>query len=247
MVAELSWAACLESLRQISSTGIDPVVVGGQAINFWMVYFARGAPQTPALVLSKDLDLVGSADDARKAAQALGLQFKPINARKAAIRLNAVLLSEDNSLRIDFLPGSPPNKDNEVQEAAVALPTKWGSVRVMHPLHCLRSRVYNVLEAHVDGEKKYDNERGLTQMRASHEILNAFLEELVETEKGPRKVLKIQEALFEFALSDLGLRIWHAKQFDVFTPVAPRPALGESFSTKRYPQMIEQLRAARQV
>ncbi len=166
VVAELSWDTCLESLRRIGRTGIDPVVVGGQAINFWMVYFARGELEAADLILSKDLDLVGSTDDARKAARALGLQFKPINARKAAVRLNAVLLSEDDSLRIDFLPGSPPNTDSEVQEAAVSLPTKWGSVRVMHPLHCLRSRVYNVLEAHVDGEKKYDNERGLAQVQS---------------------------------------------------------------------------------
>jgi hypothetical protein len=247
VVNALSWLDCDAFVHQIREAGLDPVVVGGQALNAWIDYFAESLGSQLLAVASKDLDLVGSTDDARKAAQALGLQFKPINARKAAIRLNAVLLSEDSSLRIDFLPGSPPNADNEVQEAAVSLPTKWGSVRVMHPLHCLRSRVYNVLEAHVDGEKKYDNERGLTQMRASREILECFLAELIETEKGPRKVLKIQEALFEFALSERGLRVWHAKQFDVFTPVSPRPALGEAFGTKRYPQMVEQLTAARQV
>lgn len=81
---------------------------------------------------------------------------------------------------------------------------------------------------------------------ASREILEAFLSELIETEKGPRKVLKIQEALFDFANSDLGLRIWHSKSFDVFTPVSARSALGEAFCTKRYPQMVEQLRTARQ-
>jgi hypothetical protein len=84
-------------------------------------------------------------------------------------------------------------------------------------------------------------------MRGAREILEAFLDELVETEKGPRKILKIQEVLLEFALSDLGLRIWHSRQFDVFTPVIARPELGEAFRTKRYPQMVEQLRAARRV
>lgn len=164
VVIGLSWLDCDESVRQIRQAGIDPVVVGGQALNAWIDYFGESFASRLRAVTSKDLDLVGSADDARIAARALGLQFKPVNARKAAIRLNAVLLSEDNSLRIDFLPGSPPNTDSEVQEAAVSLPTNWGSVRVMHPLHCLRSRVYNVLEARIDGEKKYDNERGLAQM-----------------------------------------------------------------------------------
>jgi hypothetical protein len=62
--------------------------------------------------------------------------------------------------------------------------------------------------------------------------LEAFSDELVETERGPRKVHKIQEVFLEFALLDLGLRIWHSKQFDVFTPVIARPALGEAFRPK---------------
>lgn len=243
-MSELDWERIDAHLRTLSEAGLHPVVVGGQALNAWSDYFsARGRNVDP--IASKDIDLVGSTSDARKAAQVLGIRFTAISARKAAVRLNAVLLSEDKSLRIDFMPGSAPNADAEIQEAAVPLPTKWGSVRVMHPLHCLRSRVYNVLEAHIGGEKKYDNERGLAQMRASREILELFLHELVATERGPRKVLKIQEALFEFALSDLGVRIWHAKTFDVFTPARPLPELGEAFAQKRYPQMLAQLNAAR--
>lgn len=246
MVSELDWQRVDDYLKTLCEAGLHPVVVGGQALNAWSDYFtARGRNVDP--IASKDLDLVGSTGDARKAASALGLSFKPIDARKAAVRLNAVLLSEDKSLRIDFMPGSEPNADAEIQEAAVPLPTKWGSVRVMHPLHCLRSRVYNVLEAHIGGEKKYDNERGLAQMQVSREILELFLQELVATKLGPRKVLKIQEALFQFALSNLGLRIWHAKTFDVFTPAQPRPELGEAFAQKRYPQMLVQLEAARSV
>ena len=44
-----------------------------------MVYFARGEPQ---LALSKALDLVASADDARKAARALGLHSNPSTRKK---------------------------------------------------------------------------------------------------------------------------------------------------------------------
>lgn len=71
MVSELQWEGVDVHLRTLSEAGLRPVVVGGQALNAWSDYFsARGRNVDP--IASKDLDLVGSTSDARKAAQILG-------------------------------------------------------------------------------------------------------------------------------------------------------------------------------
>jgi hypothetical protein len=107
----------------------------------------------------------------------------------------------------------------------------------MHPLHCLKTRVYNVLEIWHDGKRKYANDHGRAQMHAATVIFRRFARELAVQEEGPRKVLKIYESLFEFALDSTGKKLWAQERVNLIDCIEPLQELPEMFRTVRHPQM----------
>jgi hypothetical protein len=240
----LGWTDCDHYFKRLDAAGVRPVLVGGQAINVWAHYFGIDAtrPEFSPLA-SKDIDVLGDEALARTCAIVLNGSFRPAVPR-TTVPLSAVVLVNEPDvapLRLDFQTDSSPNSGDIIASAAVPIPTNWGSVRVMHPLHCLQTRVHNVLDIYLDGAKKYDTPHGLAQLRASIEIMNCFIVELVQSKDGTRKVLNNYESLFHFACSALGLRIWASKGIDVFESVRPLQQLPVAFSEQRLPQMKEQL------
>lgn len=112
---------------------------------------------------------------------------------------------------------------------------------MMHPLHCLKTRVHNVLEIWHRGQKKYANPHGRAQMRAAMVVFRQFAQELAQQVNGPRKVLKSYEGLFEFASSGAGGKLWVQERVNLIECIEPLAGLPEAFRTIRYYQMREAL------
>jgi hypothetical protein len=141
----LSWTDCDRYFQRLHEAGVHPIVVGGQAVNLWAHYFGIDVarPEFSPLA-SKDIDVLGEESLAHACAVALDGSFRPVSSARTAVPFCAVVLvSEPNvsPLRLDFQTASSPNSAEAIIAAAVPLPTDWGSVHVMHPMHCLQSRV----------------------------------------------------------------------------------------------------------
>lgn len=236
---DFTWNDCETVFRELHAQGIDPIVVGGQAVNLWLDYYGADIQALAAPVASKDLDVIGDQDLAQRCSDVLHARYIPINRTKSAVPMNAIvsLGDDEHALKIDFQDGSEPNTIDELQAAAVRLPTAWGTVCVMHPLHCLKTRVHNVLEIWHKGEKKYANDHGRAQMRAAMVIFRHFAQELAGKDGGPRKVIKNYESLFEFALEGAGEKLWFKERVNLIDCIEPHQELPEMFRTVRYPQM----------
>ena len=233
------WEDCDPVFRQLFLQGLRPIVVGGQAVNLWVDHYSRSYSEFSAPVASKDIDVIGDLALAQRCAQVLKGCCKAVDRTKSAVTMSAVVMlgEDENALRIDFQDGSAPNDLDEIERDAIPLPTQWGEVKVMHPLHCLKTRVFNVLEIWHKSEKKYDNARGLAQLRASIDVVRYFARDRLQAPGGTRKVLNLYEEIFKFSRSSLGEKLWQAKQIDVFSCVEPHDALPERFRIVRYAQM----------
>lgn len=235
----LRWSECESLFKKLHARNLHPVLVGGQAVNFWADYLSAAGPGFGAPIASKDIDVLGGADLAEECANALEGRCKRINGREAAVNFTAVLMADvaGGSAQIDFQNGSEPNSAEELERDALEIQLAWGAVRVMHPLHCLRSRVHNVLKIYCpDGRKKYDNPHGLKQLLTSIDVMGAFSRYLLG-KRDPRVVLRNYEEVFKFARSKLGTGIWESKHINVFSCVVPWIGLPEKFYEKRYPEM----------
>jgi hypothetical protein len=106
---------------------------------------------------------------------------------------------------------------------------------VMHPVHCLQSRVYDIL---VLGE---NTEHARRQLRASVICARQFILTLADTGH-VRDALKLNERIFQFVMNNLhGRRIHSVAGVDPFDAVATSHALPEAFRVTRYPQMCSAL------
>jgi hypothetical protein len=235
-----TWSDCDPIFRRLYEEELRPIIVGGQAVNLWVDYYhpSLGAGRAP--IASKDIDVLSEGDLAQRCARALNARYRPVNRSREATPMSAIVVlgENDDALRIDFLDCSEPNPVEHLLRDAVRLPTAWGEVSVMHPLHCMKSRIYNVMEIWQGGVKKYDTVHGLAQMKAAMDVVKLFARERLNAEGGVRKVLKIYEEIFEFGLSPLGQKLWDAKGVDVMSCVEPLPELPTEFLSKRYPQML---------
>jgi hypothetical protein len=108
----------------------------------------------------------------------------------------------------------------------------------MHPLHCLVSRVENVVQA----PKKYDTEHGIAQLDAAIVCEREFILRLVAAENMSAAVEQAKQ-VYEFCLERSCVKLWARKKIDVFSAI-PEAGLPAKFY-KRQPRMLQELNRAR--
>jgi hypothetical protein len=246
MEEALRYADARAVLEQLGTLGQELVLVGGQAVNFWAEsYQARSAElQIEAPFTSKDIDSCGSAQQAEECAQRLHGRCQVFGPDHLT-RRHAVVAYVDASQRersVDFLRSPFGVEGDEVRALSIVVQVATAAPllsRVMHPVHVLESRVWNVSEL-----PDYRNDKGLKQLRASVVCAREFGRDLLDAGR-LRDVLRLNERIFSFALRDPGLDVWVRDGVSVADAMVRDPRLPEAFARVRWPQMQNELEARR--
>lgn len=164
--------------RVLEGASDDVVLVGGQALAFWMDRF--GVAQPPDLpAVSRDVDFFtrdpANAAPLRQFAQAIHGQVEvlPPEAISALIGSAIAPAGDDAVYNVDLLHALVGLQREEVERNAVVatLPGVEQALKVMHPLHVLQSRNANLHTL----EQKQDA-IGQLQLRLAIEVARRFLE-----------------------------------------------------------------------
>lgn len=187
-------------------------IVGGQALNLWAERYAAGRPELIQFgpFTSKDLDYYGHRAAAEKLAVALGgeLRVPPPDDHTPN---SAVVSAEIDGRRveIDFLTDVIGVKANALEREAVELvvPVRGEAVEelvipIMHPLHCLQSRVGNIV-----GLGRGDDV-ALRQLAAAPIVVAAYIDEMLGL-GDVKEATATLRGLFEYLRSDLRGRSCH--------------------------------------
>jgi hypothetical protein len=177
-------------------------IVGGQALNIWAERYAASNDRLAAYgpFTSKDLDYFGYKEAAMKLASELGgtLRLPKAGDHSPSVAVVEAQIGEDwvevdfinNVIGVDSGPLERwatelliPSRINGAQ-ATLALP-------VMHPLHCLQSRIANV---HTLGRQ---TPLALDQMHAAPHILQSYIDDMLEL-GDHREASKTLNALFKY-------------------------------------------------
>lgn len=133
-------------LQQLGDLTSKIVLVGGQALAFWANHYAdRIRPTGP--VNSKDIDFCGFTDAVEIAAERLGGTFQIPEPFSNTPNTGLVAFKDrrGQERRMDFLGDVYGLDSKEVIEWAieVEVPVVGGDIafKVMHPFHCLKSRI----------------------------------------------------------------------------------------------------------
>lgn len=221
------------------------VLVGGQALAFWVAQYAdRFSPPGP--INSKDIDFCGSQADVKTAAARLGgtYQVPEPFAHTPNTGIVQFVDSSGHDRRIDFLdaPYGLDYVNVAKRSVEVHVPLREGSVtfRVMHPIHCLQSRISNI-----GGLPDYRTAHGLNQARASVSCAREFIRDVLDHE-GPRAAGRLNEDVYRFAWGNLHARnVFRDYGIDAFEAVLVDQRLSPDFLAKRYPDMQRRLERRR--
>jgi hypothetical protein len=251
----------LALLARIGDAAERAVLVGGQAVNVWSeLYLSQGRadeliPDAP--FVSKDVDFCAT----RATVQIFAARLPSGSARFATLddatpQLGLVQFTDDagHLRQLDFLNAPFGMESKAITRASVPLdvldeqgrPTGH-RFRVMHPVHCLESRVHNV----VGLADAYDTAHGRRQLRAAVVCAREAMRDILDTpgsdEFDPvRAVLDLNERLFHLCIRDRHGRVVHAQTgIDPLEAVLADPRLGDRFLTVRLPQEKRRVAALR--
>jgi hypothetical protein len=250
--ARLSYADIKPVLARLGDLTEDIVLVGGQAVSFWVdVYSGRDSALARLVPLaSKDIDFCGDVRAVRICAERLAGRPRLPSMDDHTPNTGVVTFVDARGVErtIDFIDQPHGLRAKDVYRTALPIrvldhagkPTEV-SFRVMHPLHVMESRVHNCV-----GLPGYRTDHALKQLRASVVCAREFIRDMLGSDRA-RVALKLNERIFAFCLDDRDGREVHSKfGVDPFEAVvADDDHLPARFRETRYPQMQRELGARR--
>jgi hypothetical protein len=234
---------------------LDCVVIGGQAVNIWCEYYARGdyvpAAQWDELkpFTSLDLDVLGSSVEAEEAGAELHASrveiADPFAKSDSPICGFVEAAVGGRELGIHFLHRIAGVGRDEVERTAVSIEAGGSNVRVMHPLLCLEGRVEMLLRR--IGEAGHQDQ---LHLRRGILVVRALLAEQLARE-GAKRFLSGVERVFRLARSYDGLLLAQkcGVKLEEAIPIEVARAHSDEglarFCDKRWPQMLDILESKR--
>lgn len=211
-------------LRVLARAEDDVVLVGGQALAFWMDHYdVRQPGDLPAI--SRDVDFFtrsaansGPLDRFADAINGRAYKEKP-ESLTALIGSAVAPAADDRVYNVDLLHTVFGFTREQVDSNAVpvAIPGTGKSIRVMHPLHVLQSR-----NANLHGLAEKQDELGRLQFRLAIEVARKFLEERLDqighaggtSRKSEREALNLVGAVIDYSTQDAAKR--NAERYGIF-------------------------------
>ena len=256
MTDDLSFPDVVPLLRRLE--GVQLVVIGGQAVNFWASRYVDRAAELRdhAPFTSKDVDFCGTRVSVEESAQRLGgeaLLPEPFDATPNA---GIVIYRDDGgtkrTLDVVFSPLGLAWDDVWKHSLQVQVPDDVGHVafRVLHPYWTMVSRVCNV-------RVLPPTPRGVRQLHASVICLREFLRELLDQGDEAsdhagndaafvRAVLKLNKRIFRFATHHRhGRDIYADAGVEPFDAVITDPRLPSAHNEENYPRMADAIKRLR--
>lgn len=228
-------------LRICSPEGL---LVGGQALAFWVDWLNVPRPAALASSITSDADFLGNSQLAHRLGRGLGWKVWVPSLDDATPQLAKVTWTgPDGSIKqVDFLSGVVGLTAKDVRRRAKALEVDGiGQVVVMHPLDVLDSRIQNL---HLLPAKR--TEAGFAQARLAIAMVAAFIRAEAASQ-GERAALKQLERVVAIADDYAAILVFVLYGIDVLqaVPLEAFPSTTE-LHRQRWPQVLARARLQRE-
>ena len=218
------------------------LLVGGQALAFWADHLSVERPPSLASVVTADADFIGDSALARDLGKRLRWKTWIPTLDDATPQTGKVTRRTRHGVKqVDFLSGVVGLTTKDLLRRAVEMHVPGiGTLRVMHPVDVLDSRIQNL---HLLPEKR--NERGIAQAQLAVDMARAYLRQEIAA-RGERAGLRLLERIADVALDIASVRVFLLYGID---PLAAVPL--DAFRTttalhkKRWPQIERDVRKKR--
>jgi hypothetical protein len=223
----------------------DVVLIGGQAIALWRArldpWLSPEAMSQDAIA-SSDIDFTGSKADVRIAAGLLNGTARVAPPRTPTSESGMVTYADSDGTEriIDFLTAPYGLQGADVLQDAVPMPLSGPgapmTLKVMHPLHCLLSRVSNTALA--------NKQTALAERQLLTAILlvPAYGRAILDLTGDPRPVMETNEKVFDIARSRNEARQLYTRGIDITDAALVDSRLPAAHREIRLPQLRAQVK-----
>jgi hypothetical protein len=212
------------------------ILVGGQAIEAWGVFFDVLAPTGERFPLTEDTDWLGGPKDAQWLCDLLGqdateLTIAGFDDASPSSALAYLKRPGGRVLLMDFLRCIIGPDNAEVQRTAVPVRVGGHEIHILHPVLCLHSRLANLKG--IPAKRKGN---GPLQAIWAIEIVGAFLRKTLELH-GPKRAINAIHQVAELAEFKAGRYCYLKFDIDPLTAVDPEiiAQIGGDFAEKDWP------------
>lgn len=224
----------------LASTTPNAVLVGGQALAFWVARYGIALPsQFQVGAISDDADFLGDRRDIQSiAAQTRGvLEYAPRHAVTALVGQVTIPLSGTEFVNVDVLHQLVGLPAKVVRERASSVNIGKAQFQIMHPLDVFLSRIENLSQL-----KEKQNPQGIEQAKLGVLVAHSFIEETArDSENGQKDAVKLIEYVVKVAKSGAGHRVSRDFGIDFRAGIPAYAIKCKAFREIRFPQIFAEL------
>lgn len=232
--------------RILAICGREALLVGGQALAFWALYYDVQPVGVLSAAVTTDVDFIGSKVVARALWESLGApwelatatldDFGPQTAKVYAT------VPHEGVKQIDFLGAIVGITTADVVERAVEVELPEGAtLRVLHPLDVLESRLRNL-----EALSSKRNPVGVAQAKLALQVVRKFIEMLLVDAEKPRTVFSAVNRVTKIALDSGLANVAFEYGLDVLSAVPLDQIHTPDFHSRQWPRVLARLAVKRE-
>lgn len=232
--------------RILQVCGPHALLVGGQALAAWAVYYGIEPIGELSRAVTMDADFIGTREIAQRLQRTLGAPWKlrqgTLDDVGPQIAKVYATLPEEGIKQVDFLSGIVGLDTAAIRRRASELTLADGTViHLLQPLDVLESRLRNL---HALSSKR--NPVGIAQARLAVEVTRAFIEDHLTEAGDPRTVRQAIKRIEKLALDTQLSSVAFTYNIDVLSAIPVQRIATSKFREAQWPRVLARLEAKRQ-
>jgi hypothetical protein len=227
--------------RILRICGAHALLVGGQALAAWAVFYDVQPVGVLSRVVTMDADFIGTRDIARALHRQLGHPWKvregTLDDAGGQVAKVYATVPEEGIKQVDFLSGIVGLDTQKIRGRASELELADGVVvHVLHPLDILESRLRNLAAL-----SSKQNAIGVEQARLAVQVVRAFIVGHMEAGGDPRVVRQAIKRVENLALDTALCRVAFTYDIDVLAAVPVERISYSRFHEEQWPRVLRRL------
>jgi hypothetical protein len=232
--------------RILRVCGLHALLVGGQALAAWAVYYRIQPVGELSRVVTMDADFIGTGDVARRLQRSLGPPWKlrrgTLDDFGGQIAKVYATVPGEGIKQIDFLSGILGLDTDDVRKRAAHIVLADGvTIQVLHPLDVLESRLRNL-----DSLPSKRNATGVAQARLAVSVVRAFIEHHMNEGGDPRTVRQAVKRIEKLALDTQLSRVAFTYDIDLLAAIPADRIAYQRFHEQQWPRIQARLNTKRE-
>lgn len=222
-------------IQKVPSSDMDKLVlVGGQALNAWAEMYLRDNHDLYPFA-SKDLDFLASD---MKVMERLAIIWDgSYISNKTDFSTHAGIVTitgVQQNIQADIMSAVHGLDNREIRRKVIKLKHDDFQCNIMHPVHCLISRMENII-----GLRRNDK-HSIRQLNVAIQVVHSRIISFLEanlTREAFNEIKMVSKYIKR--IKEKRQRVYDSLQIDLFDAIPNDERLGEDYIKKRYPQMKE--------